>query len=111
MKRVFLDFVPQGAPAGGWVVLRDLCGEDEEAVDATDTAQAIALLDRLLVKTGGAALGPGEAHALTASDRDRLLAAIFQAEFGARIDCTLRCETCGEPFDIDFQLPNLMASL
>jgi hypothetical protein len=111
MKRVFLDFVPYSAPAGGWVVLRDLCGEDEEAIEATDTAQAIALLDRLLVTTPGAALGPGQAHTLTASDRDRLLATIFQAEFGTRIDCTLQCEICGEPFDIDFQLLELMASL
>jgi hypothetical protein len=116
MKRVFLDFVQYGAPpgshpTGGWVVLRDLCGEDEEAIDATDTEQAIALLDRLLVTTKGAALGPGQARTLTASDRDRLLATIFRAEFGTRIDCTLRCESCGEPFDIDFQLPDLMASL
>jgi hypothetical protein len=112
MKRVRLDFAPQGAPSGGWVLLRELCGEDEEAVDAAaDTAQAIALLDRLLVTTGDVVLGPGEARALTASDRDRLLATIFEAEFGTRVDCTLRCEACGEPFDIDFQLPDLMASL
>ena len=111
MRRIYLEFAPNAERPGGWVALRDLRGDDEEAVEDADTAQAIALLDRLLVVERGAALGPGEANTLTASDRDRLLAAIFQAEFGTRIDCVLRCDACGEPFDIDFQLPDLMASL
>jgi hypothetical protein len=111
MRRLFLTFPPPESPAGGWVVLRDLCGGDEEAVDGTDTAAAIGLLDRLVVPADGAALGPGEARRLTASDRDRLLAEIYAAEFGNRIDCVLRCDACDNPFDIDFRLPELMASL
>jgi hypothetical protein len=111
MRRLFLTFAPSDSPAGGWVLLRDLCGADEEAVDGTDTAAAIGLLDRLLVPADGAALGPGEASALTASDRDRLLAEIYAAEFGNRIDCVLRCDVCSSPFDIDFRLPELMVSL
>jgi hypothetical protein len=111
MRRLFLDFPPPEAPAGNWVILRDLCGGDEESVTGTGTAQAIMLLDRLLVPAAGAALGPGDAQALTATDRDRLLAAIYAAEFGSRIDCVIRCDACGEPFDIDFRLPDLMASV
>ncbi len=111
MQRVFLNFVSDHGTAGGWAVLRELRGEDEESIDAADTAQTIALLDRVLVPAPAATIGPGQASALTASDRDRLLAALFQSEYGPRIDCTLRCENCGEPFDIDFQLPDLMASL
>jgi hypothetical protein len=111
MKRILLGFVPRAPGAGGWAMLRDLCGDDEETVESADTAQAIALLDRLLVPAPEAAVGPGQASTLTASDRDRLLAALFQTEYGTRIDCTLRCTDCGEPFDIDFQLPDLMASL
>jgi hypothetical protein len=111
MRRFFLQFAPPNAPAGQWVLLRDLCGEDEEAVTGTDTAQAIALLDRLLVPAAGSALAPGEADGLNASDRDRMLAALYCAEYGPRIDCVLTCDSCGAPFDIDFRLPELMASL
>jgi hypothetical protein len=92
-------------------VIRDLCGRDEDAIVDTDTATAIALLDRLLVGTDGVALRPGEAQALTASDRDRLLADIYLTEFGDRIDCVLRCASCDSPFDIDFHLSSLMSSL
>jgi hypothetical protein len=111
MRRFFLQFGPSDTPAAPWLLFRDLCGEDEEAVTGTDTAQAIALLDRLLVPAAGAALAPGEADGLTASDRDRMLAAIYCAEYGAPIDCILTCDDCGEPFDIAFRLPELMASL
>lgn len=111
MHRCFLQFALPGAAAVPWVMLRDLTGEDEEAVTGTDTAQAIALLDRLLVPAAGAALAPGEADGLTASDRDRMLAVIYCAEYGAPIDCVLTCDACGEPFDIDFQLPDMMRSV
>jgi hypothetical protein len=111
MRRHFLAFAPSDGSIGGWVVLRNLCGADEEAVGGADTAEAIGLLDRLLVGTEGAALGPGEAHAMTASDRDRLLAEVYASEFGNRIDCVLHCEACDSPFDIDFHLPDLLASL
>jgi hypothetical protein len=111
MARIFLGVTPSGRAEPAWVMLRDLCGEDEEAVQGTDTAQAVALLDRLLVVEDGAALRPGEAQDLTASDRDRLLASVYLAEYGARIDCVLHCAACGAPFDIDFRLPDLMAQL
>ena len=110
MRRLFLAFPPDDGATGGWIALRNLRGGDEEAIGGTDTEAAIGLLDRLLVEAKGAVLRPGEADSLTASDRDRLLAAIYVAEFGNRIDCVLRCETCGSPFDIDFQLGDLLAS-
>jgi hypothetical protein len=111
MQRVPLAFAAHGAPAAGWAALRALSGADEEAVHATDTAQAIALLDRLLVPEAGAALGPGDAATLTASDRDRLLAAIHAGTFGSRIACVLHCAACAAPFDVDFVLTDLLASL
>ena len=111
MRRLFLSFSPTDDAAGGWAALHDLRGGDEEAVVDTDTAAAIALLDRLLVDVEGAALQPGEACKLTASDRDRMLAAIHASEFGERLDCVLHCDACEEPFDIDFHLPDLLASL
>jgi hypothetical protein len=111
MRRLYLTFAPRDQSAGAWVALRDLCGADEEVVDGTDTAAAIGLLDRLLMQAPGGALGPGQASLLTASDRDRLLAAVYATEFGHRIDCVHRCAACDSSFDIDFELPELLTSL
>lgn len=107
MQRLTLEF----APAGSWVALRGLSGQDEESVTGTDTAQAIALLDRLLVTVRGAALGPGNAADLAAPDRDRLLAAVYAPAFGPRVECVVRCEDCGERLAVDFVLADLVASL
>ena len=107
MQRVPLDF----APADSWVALRGLSGHDEESVAGADTAQAILLLDRLLVDVRGAALRPGDAAELTAPDRDRLLAVVYASAFGARVECVVRCEACGERLTVDFMLAELVASL
>jgi hypothetical protein len=102
-----LDF----APAGSWVALRGLSGRDEESVVGTDTEQAVRLLDRLLVDAPGAALKPGQAPELATPDRDRLLAEVHKSEFGPRINCTLQCSGCGNRFDMDFVLAELVDSL
>jgi hypothetical protein len=107
MNWLALDF----APAGSRVALRGLCGTDEESVEGTDTEQALRLLDRLLLDVPGAAFKPGQAAELSAPDRDRLLAEIYQAEFGARIECTLQCRDCAERFDMNFVLSDLVESL
>ena len=107
MQRVPLDF----APMAGWVALRGLSGHDEESVAGTDTEQAIALLDRLLVDIRGAAVRPGDAAELAAPDRDRLLAAVYASAFGARVECVVLCEACGERLTVEFMLAELVASL
>lgn len=96
---------------GGWVCLRELCGRAEGVVEGTSTADALRLLDQLLVDLPGASLGPGQAARLTAPDRDRLLAWVYGAHFGFRVESTLRCGSCGEPFDLDFDLGALLDSL
>lgn len=95
----------------GWAYLRDLRGADEESVEGTGTDVAIALLDRLLLAFDGAAVAPGEAGALCAADRDRLLAAVHLRELGRRIAANTRCAGCTQPFDLDFDLARLVASL
>jgi hypothetical protein len=95
----------------GWACLRELTGEDEESVGATDSDAAIALLDRLLVDVPGASMRPGDAVELTIPDRDRLLAAVQLADLGTRIESTVRCVGCAQPFEIDFQLDALMESV
>jgi hypothetical protein len=95
----------------GWAFLREMRGDDEESVGGTDSEAAIALLDRLLVAQPGAVVGPGGAAELTVADRDQLLAEAQLAELGVTIDSTVDCGACGKPFDIEFDLAALIASL
>lgn len=95
----------------GYAYLRELRGDDEETVEDVDTWTAITLVDRLLVDAPGAAVRPGEARGLCAADRDRILAAIWKREVGARIQATPRCPVCGKTFDVEFALDDLTATL
>jgi hypothetical protein len=98
-------------PGGAWAGLRELCGYDEESVEGTDTVTAIQLLDHLLVDRPGTTIGPGNAAKLTATDRDRLLAAIYARTYGSRIESTIQCLYCNEPFDLDFDLYEILDGL
>jgi hypothetical protein len=100
-----------GYPGGAWVGLRELCGHDQEAVDGAGTVAAIRLLDRLLVAAPGQRGVPVEAAKLTASDRDRLLAAVYVRTYGPVVESTVDCAPCGQPYDIDFSLPDLLEGL
>jgi hypothetical protein len=95
----------------GWAFVRELRGDDEEAVRATDSEAAIALLDRLLVEHPGAVVGPGRACELTIPDRDQALAALQLAELGRRVESTVTCAACAQPYDIDFDLAALIESV
>lgn len=97
------------APGAGRAWLRELAGSDEQGIRGTATADALELLNRLLVDGQNASVGPGKAGTLCAADRDRLLASIFIRTYGARIDNTLRCAECGALYDIDFSLEDLLA--
>lgn len=91
------------------VGLRELNGFDEQSIRGVDTATAISLLDRLFVQAHGSA-GDLKAATLTASERDRLLAAVYERTFGPRIESTVRCPLCHELFDLTFTLQNLLAT-
>ena len=95
----------QGAPT---VFVRDLTGNDERRVRDTSTQSAVDLLARLVEWPAG-----GNAHAdeLTAPDRDRMLAAIYQRAFGKKIDSTATCTACSSPYDLGFALDDLFAAL
>jgi hypothetical protein len=95
----------------GWVYLRALRGDDEESVDGTDTLSAITLLDRMLVDAPGAAIGAGQASALCAADRDRVLAAVYRREIGSRVTSSPICPACRQVFDLDFDLGALLTTL
>jgi hypothetical protein len=88
-----------------------LTGRDERAISGTSTADAIHLIDGVLVDAPGGSVKPGEGAALSASERDLVMAEIYIQTYGPRIASTLSCEQCGEPFDIDFLLMELVSSL
>jgi hypothetical protein len=56
-------------------------------------------------------VGPGRAAELVAPDRDRLLAALHEATFSTRVESTIECRACREPFELAFVLADLLASL
>lgn len=91
--------------------LRELCGHDESLVRGTSSAVAVALLDRLLVSDSDDAVPPGSAGDLAICDRDRLLAAVYRATFGDRIDTRASCVHCEHPFELEFSLAALQDSL
>jgi len=103
---VSLRFVP-GQPR---VRLRELTSAEERSVAGTTTDDALFLLDALVFAPPGEP-APPRAHDLVASDRDRLLVAIYRRNFGDKIENTLTCELCDHPFDIDFSLGGLAMSL
>jgi hypothetical protein len=88
--------------------LPELTGFDEQLVADTHTGTAIRLIDRLLVQVDSAA---PKASALTASDRDRLLAAVYERSFGPRIQSTTRCAGCDQLFDLEFSIEQLRGVL
>lgn len=93
------------APAAGPLRLRELTGRDEQMVTDCNTAVAIELLDRLAVTLR--AEREFRAGLLTTSDRDRLLAAVYERTFGDRVESTTRCTQCASLFDLDFSMSAL----
>ena len=91
--------------------LRELNGFDEQSVSGLDTATAIGLLDRLLVRAPGSSAQQLKAVELTAAERDRLLAAVYKRTFGSRIESTVRCTACESLFDLAFSIEDLLAAL
>jgi hypothetical protein len=88
-----------------------LTGRDEYAVSGASTANAIELLASLLDKASTSQTDPVRAVDLVAADRDRLLAVVYESAFGDRIESTLTCEGCDQPFDLYFSLRRLIESV
>lgn len=102
---MFAETIPLRFAGDGKIArVRELTGRDEFSVLGTDTANAIDLLTSL-VDSASSVLD------LVATDRDRLLAAVYRNAFGDRIESTLTCNACTKPFDIDFSLHSVIASI
>jgi hypothetical protein len=88
--------------------LRELTGRDEYAISGASTSSAIELLDALLDEASQQRVRAAD---LVAADRDRLLAAVYARAFGDRIESTITCTRCEQPFDLHFSLQQLMESV
>lgn len=85
--------------------LREPTGEDELSLDGVDTRSAVQFLDRLCDRP------VASVSDLSASDRDRILAALHRALWGDRIVSTLDCDVCGAAFDLGFEISALQRDL
>ena len=85
--------------------IRDLTGYDEQLVQGTGTETAISLLERVC------GCARDQVVRLTPGERDLLLAAIYQSTYSSRIEGTVRCSTCGQPFDVHFMLDDLLQTV
>ena len=91
-------------------MLRPLTGRDELMLDPDMPSAGSRLVDRLLVAASGAAAGPGSLPQLSVSDRDRLLAGLYRAAFGAGIELVAACDQCSEKLEVAFTLDALLAN-
>ena len=100
-----------GLVEGRWAFLREMNGQDEMALQGESRLDALLLLDRLLLAMPGTSVGPGSTAALSLSDRDRLLAAVYRAHFGDRVEGSGSCQSCQGAFELSFSLDALMAAI
>ena len=98
-----------GGPRRAYV--RELCGRDELDADLRTPTSATRFAANLVVETPGAAVGPADIWALTLSDRDRILAAVYSSAFGHDVESVVTCEACTQAFEVRFSLEELVKSL
>lgn len=86
--------------------LRPLDGVAELIAEPGDPGSTNRLLQHLLIEPNGA---PTDVDALLGTWRDRALAALFEREFGGRVDARALCNQCGESFGFAFALAPILA--
>lgn len=93
------------------ILLRELCGADELSLSDTSTHSALLLLDRMMDLKLSESDNAITAAQIVTSDRDRILAQIYSAVYGDKIESTIRCQLCEARFDMDFSLQGLQEYL
>lgn len=88
------------------VCIRNVCGTDELAIENTSIQTLLGFLESLLHRS----TADNKIHAaqIVVSDRDRLLALLYISMYGDKIESTLHCRNCGQKFDLDFSLRELL---
>lgn len=91
------------------ISLRELNGHDEYLVYDSSTLCALQMINGMIVQPF---LGNSErkimAEKITVADRDYLMAGIYKYTYGSRIESSLSCSACGEKYDLDFSLDDLI---
>lgn len=93
-------------PGSSAVYLRAICGNDEIAIEATDTGHVLAFLDGIILHNEtGNRISP---DSIVIADRDRLIAELHLLLYGAQIESTINCPACSEKIDLRFSLADLL---
>jgi len=93
-------------PGANGIFLRNLCGADELALEDTGTGTLVALLEALM--QGDATENKVHAAQIVTADRDRILAMLYMSLYGPKVESTIECQSCGQKFDLDFSLDDLL---
>ena len=88
-------------------LLRRIDGRLERAIAPDSTGMISRLLAELLTTRDGDRV---DVRALPLAVHDRLAALVYLAELGAAVKARANCQDCRETFELDFQLPDLLAS-
>src|SRR5437763_413124 len=92
---------------GRFAHLRPLNGHDELLLDTGAIGASTWLLQRLLNDPSGIETSTVSVGMLDMGNRDRLLAGVYNACFGERIDAVVRCVDCGADYELGFTLREL----
>jgi len=98
-------------PGNKWVFLNELRGVEEQLVSGSRSADAIMLLDACIRDFVESDFAITKASSLTIPDREIVLTALYENTYGPKIESTVKCRECNQPFDIDFILSDLIESL
>ncbi len=90
------------------VYLKAITGANEIAVEDASSRSALLLLDGLLCESSNQPLDGDTVARIVTADRDRLLAHLYLSIYGNKVNGTVTCTHCKEPFDIDFSLLKLL---
>ena len=91
------------------VSLRELNGYDELMIDDSGTRAVLKLLQNIITS-----VSPDNAYAaekIVIADRDYLLSRVYSYTYGSVIQSVLKCRKCASPFDMEFSLDDLVASV
>ncbi len=98
-------------PGNKWIFLNELRGLEEQMVSGSKSIDAIMLLDACIVNFVESDFAVTKASSLTIPDREIVLTAMYENTYGPKIETSVQCQECNQPFDIDFILSDLISSL
>lgn len=104
-ERVVTVSLPSLPPMS--VLLRRIAGSDEADLAPDRPGEPTRLLAALARRPDGR---PLNLAALPVSLHDRLLAEVYRAEVGEQAPCRAPCAQCGQPFEFELALADLLAA-